>query len=349
MRGGKLYSYGGLGICVLQLVEGLRARGIEVDILTRAEDGVVEEIIPGVYRTPYINPTGSRNWKLTHAITLIPKLIQLIKNNKYDIIHMHNPPAAWGALPVAKHFKIKSLMTMHGPWSKVREKMLFFATMIENDTLNGADAVTFDSHSLLDMYTYKDKYFAIENAVDTGLFKPMSRSVCRSKLGIMGDKSIFLYSGRNVHGKDLDIIYGAAKKCTNVEFIITGKDCDGRDVFCPNIIFKKSIPNNEMPILYNACNGVILPTKAEGMSRALLEAMSCGITVMASDIPANRETVGSCGGFFNSGEDLVKLIKDSNGASLNCQGVGGRERVLNNFIISLRIERFIRLYNYILK
>lgn len=349
IKDGKVCNYGGLGLCVTQLIEGLKSKGIEVDVLSRNEPGIEKELFDNVYRSPYIGFSNSRNWKLTHAITLIPKLVQLIKNNKYDVIHVHNPPAGWWSLHVAKFLKIKSVMTMHGPWSRVRERMSDFASMIENDTLNTADAVTFDSHSLLKMYPYKDKYFVIENAVNGDIFKPTSMKKSRETLMLDSKKLVFLYSGRNVYGKNIDLIRETAGKFPKYIFLVTGWKGDATDEEFPNLHYMKSVSNADMPMLYSACNGLILASEMEGMSRAVLEAMACERAVILSNIPANREVAGDCGIYFKDRKELVEKLRMVKSSVLSSLGKRCRKRVLDNYSVSKRVERFIKIYDYYLK
>ena len=77
------------------------------------------------------------------------------------------------------------------------------------------------------------------------------------------------------------------------------------------------------------------PSESEGMSIAIFEAMSYGKTVLASDIPENKETLGSCGFYSrrNSLDDLEKkltyLLK--NPRILKSMGERAQNRVRNNF------------------
>ena len=116
-KDGKIITYGGLGVCVLQLVEGLKERGVEVDILSSYADykDGYDEPVDNVYRTGYIKFGKSRNWKLTHTFTSLFRFLRLINKNKYDIIHVHNPPAGVLTTIIAEKANIPSVMTMHGP------------------------------------------------------------------------------------------------------------------------------------------------------------------------------------------------------------------------------------------
>jgi glycosyltransferase involved in cell wall biosynthesis len=48
----------------------------------------------------------------------------------------------------------------------------------------------------------------------------------------------------------------------------------------------------------------VLPSEIEGLSLALLDAMAAGVCVLTSDIPENKEVVGSAGFTFHCGDQL---------------------------------------------
>jgi len=341
---GNILNYGGLGICVLQLIEGLKEKGFDIDVLTRSEPNIERELVDGVTRTSYICPTSSRNWKLTHSFTMIPKFLKLLRSNNYGIVHVHNPPAGLFSLPLAKIHGSMTVMTMHGPWSKVREKMQWLASSIEDTALEQADAVTFDSNSLHNMYGDKAKYHSILNAVDTNVFRHTMTNRARDKFSLDQDKRVFLYSGRNVFGKNIDVVRTVASKFPDDIFIVTGWKGDAIDEEFGNLIYMKSIPNTDMPLLYSACDGLILASSAEGMSRAVLEAMSCACAPILSDIPSNMEVAGNYGRYFKDGRVLEGILSDLSRVEMARTGMKCRERVLENFSVSKRIESFIKLY-----
>ena len=344
----KICNYGGLGLCVMQLVDGLIDNGYKVDILSRSEIGITKEIYEGnVYRTPYICLSNSRNWKITHALTLIPKLIHLMIRKDYDIIHVHNPPAALFAVPIAKLFGKKVIMTMHGPWSRVREKMRSFAEFVERCSMVYPDRITFDSMSLAEEYPTDKRTVPIMNAVNTEKFYKHDCNMCRRKFGIpIGAKAV-LYSGRSVYGKNLKTISKLARKLTDVWFVVAGENIGKRS----NVINLGVVSNDDMPLVYSACDALVLDSSAEGMSRAVLEAMSCGCAVFLSDIPANKEVLcySDAGKVFRDLDDLECFIKTSTRSEMRRMGSAGRTTILREFSMDKRISSFLGLYNGVLE
>jgi glycosyltransferase involved in cell wall biosynthesis len=104
--------------------------------------------------------------------------------------------------------------------------------------------------------------------------------------------------------------------------------------------------------LYSNCAVFVLPSSIEGLSVALLEAMSYGAPVLVSDIAENLEVIGSSGAAFQVGslEDLtMKLSRTlSDIPSLRAMGEQGRRRVREHFTWDETARAFERLYQSVM-
>lgn len=72
----------------------------------------------------------------------------------------------------------------------------------------------------------------------------------------------------------------------------------------PGVIFTGFVSEEEMAELFSNAYLYVLPSETEGLPHTLLQALSYGRCVVASDIEANKEALGDCGFTFAS--------KDSN-------------------------------------
>lgn len=72
------------------------------------------------------------------------------------------------------------------------------------------------------------------------------------------------------------------------------------------IIFTGFIPENELPIFYNAANIFVYPSLYEGFGLPILESMSCGTPVITSNITSIPEVIGDAGILINP-KNLIEL------------------------------------------
>ncbi len=173
--------------------------------------------------------------------------------------------------------------------------------------------------------TGKAKVVTIPNGIDKTLFfkNPCQNNAAQIRI---------ITVGRLATQKRFDILIDAIKKliengCTRsfiVEIVGEGpkKNMLRRQVnslrLSNYIRFLGRIDRNEIADKYRSSDVFALTSTYEGMSNAMLEALACGLPVVASDLPSNREIVkdGNNGFLFppeNSeilAERLNLLIKD---------------------------------------
>ena len=94
----------------------------------------------------------------------------------------------------------------------------------------------------------------------------------------------------------------------------------------------------------------VLPSRAEGISNTILEAMASGLPVIATDVGGNRELVvdGETGFLVPSGDAGAIAGRltwyRENPDALARHGRAGRERVLREFSLDVMVENYRRLY-----
>lgn len=112
---------------------------------------------------------------------------------------------------------------------------------------------------------------------------------------------------------------------------------------------------NDVLSLLPHCECLWLGSGYEGQSNAILEAMSLGLPVIASDIPGNRDLVvpGVTGQLFPVGDraQLAKFTKQllEQPAEAQAMGAAGRDRVARDFSIAQMINRHAELYERLLQ
>ncbi len=95
----------------------------------------------------------------------------------------------------------------------------------------------------------------------------------------------------------------------------------------------------------------VLPTEREGLSGSILEAMSCGLSIVASDIPEISKSqitngveglLTRVGDVSQLSEALAFLLKDR---SLRLRlGQSARQRILHEFVPDVIGSKYMKLY-----
>lgn len=114
-----------------------------------------------------------------------------------------------------------------------------------------------------------------------------------------------------------------------------------------NVTFKGRVPNERLPLLLNTAEAFVLPSLYEGNPKALLEAMACGLPVIATPVEGNREVVmHKVNGYLTAGttpETLQEAIAEvfSDGELRRKLGQAARKYTLANFSLETLIQREI--------
>ena len=69
--------------------------------------------------------------------------------------------------------------------------------------------------------------------------------------------------------------------------------------FASDIKLVGRVSDENLNLLYNACNLFVLPSLAEGFGLTALEAAACGVPIACSDIPTLREVLGQAAEYFD--------------------------------------------------
>jgi len=116
------------------------------------------------------------------------------------------------------------------------------------------------------------------------------------------------------------------------------------------IIFMGAVSNNFIPILDNIADIFVMPSKGgEGITRAMLEAMSCGTPVITTNVGGNPDAVinGETGFIINVGDyetlanKILTLLKDS---ELRRKiGINARKRIINRFSLEKNMSHLAQI------
>ncbi len=224
---------------------------------------------------------------------------------------------------------------------------------VEAVGLPAADAVIVTTPELATHVAGKvgeGKVHLIPNGVDTTLFRPAARPPSPVKN--------VLFVGRLAAQKNLSILIEAAGKLVGrfslrLTFVGDGPlrgclEASARRVNVP-LGFVPFVDHRKLPALFAEADAFVLPSYIEGHPKVLLEAMSCGVPCVASDVEGNRTIVsdGETGLLFDPGdadglaERLERLFTEEEFA----RGLGerGRSRAVECYDLGTLVKREIEL------
>ena len=180
-------------------------------------------------------------------------------------------------------------------------------------------------------------------------------------LRVDGDAPVVLYVGRLHPEKGLETLLAAWPKILaqypNARLWLIGKGIAERQLRQQiaelGIAKSVALPGvfDDVEDALAAANLFVHPSRSEGMSRALLEAMAAGLPILASDISGNRNVLdsGTEGLFFPVGDDaalssaVLKTLADRDlGQRL---GTAARERVRRDYSLDMMVDRHLQLFD----
>lgn len=124
-----------------------------------------------------------------------------------------------------------------------------------------------------------------------------------------------LYVGHIERAKGIDVIQAAAELNPQVEFVLVGAVRESLEHFAfpTNVTIEGPVTSEEVDRYLREADVFVFPSKSEGFSNALLEAMASGLPVIASDVGANKEMISDLGGIIlaeNTGESVSDALME---------------------------------------
>jgi glycosyltransferase involved in cell wall biosynthesis len=152
---------------------------------------------------------------------------------------------------------------------------------------------------LVDLGVPAEKVAVLRNGVDLSLFSPINRGEARERLGLGKTGKVLLSVGGLIERKGHDIPIRALPELPGVKLLIVG---DGelrhplenlaRDVgVADRVMFLGRLPQEKLPVYFNAADALVLASSREGWANVLLESMACGTPVIASNVWGTPEVV----------------------------------------------------------
>ena len=237
-----------------------------------------------------------------HKVPLyVPRLAWRCITRRYDVVHTHLLAANVIAKPVAAFCGVKVRINHDHCNDKLTDprKWALPADTFTNLLSTHIVAVSESTRDFLVRHERIDaeKVTTIHNGIDTAAYcpRPEMRAAAREKWGLPHDAFIVGGIGRLTHQKNFELFLNVAAEITNAHFVIGGTGEDesalraqvARLGLGDRVRFLGYV--GDMPALWPALDCLLLTSRYEGLPITILEAMACGVPIVASNLDGMRE------------------------------------------------------------
>jgi glycosyltransferase involved in cell wall biosynthesis len=315
----RIAMIGAKGLPGLQPVGG----GVETHVEHLASSLVADGHKVTVYVRPYANPLNKKEWNGIKLVTLpswhrknFDAITHVLLSSlhalseKYDVIHYHGiGPSTLCWIPRLFKRSSRVVVTFHSR-DQFHEKWGLFARMYlalgEWTAVRFPHATIAVSHSIQKLCSIMFKN-RVTYYIPNGVYLPEKISgVGELKQFGVEPGQYFLHLARLVPHKAQDdtikaflsldtkdkLVIAGAASFDDVSYLEQLKKLANND---PRIIFTGHLGGATLKQLIAHCRAIVSPSRSEGLSVVILEAMSYGRIVIMSDIPENLELIDHSG------------------------------------------------------
>ncbi len=265
--------------------------------------------------------TSGLNGKLSYGIAILQTFN---RNSKFDLIvcgHMNLLPLAY-LVSICTHAPI--LLVLHGIEVWQPSPNVLANNLV--DKINGIISVSELTKKRFLNWAKLDNIqeYILPNTVNLEHFQPDAKNTELLLRYQLQDKTVLMTLGRldsseRYKGFDqvLDLLPILAQEIPNVAYMIVGEGGGRQRLETKakslgvekHVVFTGFIPEVEKADHYRLADAYVMPSKGEGFGIVFLEAMACGIPVVASKVDGSREAVrnGSLGILVNP-DDLEDIL-----------------------------------------
>jgi D-inositol-3-phosphate glycosyltransferase len=310
-----------MNVYIRELSRQMARRAHTMDIFTRRVDAATPEITIIDERTRVIQvaagPVGGTKASIQKHLGEFTDGVFAFHdahNLHYDLVHSHyflsgavgkDLADEWGVPHVAMFHTLAEAKNRHHPEQRESPARL----RAEAEVAAAADVIICATEDEAEMLTLdygaeRERVRVVPCGVDTSRFRPMKRKSVRCRLNLPEDEPMVLFVGRIEPLKGIDVAVRAVAQLERPARLLVvggdGKDDGRRDALMElanevgiedRITFLDAIHHADLPLYYNAADVCIVPSYYESFGLVALEAMSCGLPVVASRVGGLKDTV----------------------------------------------------------
>lgn len=244
------------------------------------------------------------------ALGSLPTLRRLKKHFHFNLIDAHfGYPDGYAATLLGRWLDTPVTITLRGTEMRHARDPQLRPRLVR--ALQQAAQVFSVSDSLkrhaLSLGIPAEKIQVVGNGVDTDKFFPMDKQEARAKLSLPVDAPVLISVGGLVERKGfhrvIDCLPALLPRYPRLQYLIVGGASAEGDMraeleaqvarlgLSGHVKFLGAMPSKDLRLPLSAADVFVLSTRNEGWANVFLEAMACGLPVVATDVGGNREVV----------------------------------------------------------
>ncbi len=247
-----------------------------------------------------------------------PAIERLFQRFRPQVVHIHDHyPLAWGVVQIARHRRLPMVGTNHFipdnvthylPYANRLQPMfdwILWHWLLQ--VYNALNCVTVQSKTAAQALRSAGLHvplIPVSCGIETGRFHldtSVDQSACRRRFGLDPNKVTFLFVGRLDAEKRIDVLIRALAHMDRPDTAIAiagrGTELANLQALTRHLNLEKQVhflgyvTDDDLPQLLNSVDLFAMPSDAELLSIATLEAMACGRPVLAARARALPELV----------------------------------------------------------
>lgn len=357
-------TVGGSGALAAELGKALGRRGHEVHFIVSDIPFRLGAFDPHV-QVHEVDVVSYPVWRTPTDLALAAWMARVMEQHRIDVLHVHYAlpfaVCAFLARQMAPRRRVPVVTTLHGTDVTLLSQDRTLFDLVRFGLLH-SDAVTAVSRSLAAQtearFGLERPIHCIHNFVDPHVFRPAERPDLRRALAPNGEPILLHVSNFRPVKRVADVLRVFARVRTKVaaRLVLVGEGPDAWEArqltetlgIAPHVVFLGK--QDDVVPLYQVADLFLLPSQQESFGLAALEAMACGVPVIASDAGGIPEVVRDgetgflrpVGDVEGMAEAAVRVLSDDAlHQRLSRQAVA---RARSAFSMADKVKEYERLY-----